>query len=209
MTKPEANAPAALWAPVELESERMRLVVPHPDHAKAVIEGIEESFEALHRWMEWATEVPELAAERAHLEAKRRSFVAGESLDYFLFRASGDRFLGACGFPRLDRENGVFEIGYWIRAGETGAGLAAEAVRCCTRLAFEVLGAERVEIRMSDLNRASRRVAERAGYRLESLIPNDTTHPDGSPRDTRVYALTRQRDFDAGGAGSRSEHDSK
>lgn len=181
---------ARLWAPLEMESPRLLLRVPAPEFAEAVIEAIRESFEELHQWMAWAREIPDLATERTHLEGVRRHMVAGESLDYFLFRRSDQRLLGACGFPRIDRPAGCYEIGYWIRSSDTGHGYAREAVHRCAVLAFASLGAERVEIRMSDRNERSWRVAEAAGFRFESLLPNDGTHPDGSPRDSRVYALT-------------------
>ena len=45
-----------------------------------------------------------------------------------------------------------------------------------------------VEIRTSADNLRSRRVAELAGFRCERTIVADGRHPDGSSRDTVVYA---------------------
>jgi RimJ/RimL family protein N-acetyltransferase len=175
-------------APLVVEADRLVLRAPHPCHAEAVVEAIEESFEALHRWMAWATRVPDLAWERTHLVEAHERFLAGASLDYFVFRRRDDRFLGACGFPRIDLREGVYEIGYWIRTSEGGKGYVTEAVRRCAALAFDVLGARRVEIRTSDRNVRSWRVAERAGFALDAIRQRDSTHPDGSPRDTRIYS---------------------
>jgi ribosomal-protein-serine acetyltransferase len=66
-----------------------------------------------------------------------------------------------------------------------------EVVQALSRLAFERLDARRVEIRMDDGNRASWRVAERCGFTLEGVLRRDSLRPDGTPRDTRVYARVR------------------
>jgi RimJ/RimL family protein N-acetyltransferase len=54
---------------------------------------------------------------------------------------------------------------------------------------FEQLGANRIEIRCDARNSRSRRVAERAGYRLEAELKNDIRAPDGLLRNTLIYAL--------------------
>ena len=51
--------------------------------------------------------------------------------------------------------------------GATGHGYAREAVALLSRLAFDTLGANRVEIRCDAENTASRRVAEASGYTVQ------------------------------------------
>ncbi len=81
-----------------------------------------------------------------------------------------------------------FEIGYWCRVGCTGQGLVTEAVRALNRVAFDQLGARRVEVRMDGSNQRSRRVAERAGFTFEGVLRGDSLTPQGGVRDTHVYA---------------------
>ena len=66
-----------------------------------------------------------------------------------------------------------------------------EAVQALSRMAFDRLGARRVEIRMDARNEPSVRVAERAGFTFEGALRQDTLDPAGQPRDTRVYARVR------------------
>ena len=72
-----------------------------------------------------------------------------------------------------------FEIGYWCSTRFSGQGYTTEAVRGIAALAFEALGAKRVEIRCDPLNRLSARVAERAGFRLQGELRNDALGTDG------------------------------
>ena len=69
-----------------------------------------------------------------------------------------------------------FEIGYWLRTTLIGKGYMTEAVVALTKMAKETLKANRIEIRCDERNVRSRRVAERAGYRLEGILAMTRTH---------------------------------
>jgi RimJ/RimL family protein N-acetyltransferase len=88
-----------------------------------------------------------------------------------------------------------FEIGYWCRTSLAGRGYIREAVTALTWMAFETLGAARVEVRMDTQNERSWRVAERLGFQLEGVLRSDARANDGQLRDTRVYALTALADL--------------
>ena len=70
-----------------------------------------------------------------------------------------------------------------------GRGYVTEVVRELTAVAFRDLAANRVEMRCDSRNQRSRRVAERAGFRLEAELRCDDRANDGSLRDTIVYVL--------------------
>ncbi|MCP5059310.1 MAG: GNAT family N-acetyltransferase [bacterium] len=173
--------------PLELTTDRLALRALHPDQAEEILAGIHASFLNLHRWMAWATEIPTLEWQREHLVALRAKHLAGESLSFSLFLREGGAFVGNCGIPRLDWDERRFEIGYWCHEAHEGEGYVSEAVRALTDLAFGSFRAQRVELRMSELNRKSWRVAERCEFTLEETLLNDGCHPDGSARNTRVY----------------------
>ena len=64
-----------------------------------------------------------------------------------------------------------------------------ETVQVLTRLAFDHLQANRVEIRMDPENIRSRRVPERLGFVLEGTLRMIGPGPDGQPTDRHVFAL--------------------
>jgi RimJ/RimL family protein N-acetyltransferase len=107
--------------------------------------------------------------------------------------ANGDEgdVLGATGLHRINWHVRSFEIGFWRRTGHAGRGVITEATRAVAGLAFTALAAQRVEIRMDENNRASRRVAERANFTFEGLLRCDTLTPGGQVRHTRVYSRVR------------------
>jgi RimJ/RimL family protein N-acetyltransferase len=95
-------------------------------------------------------------------------------------RAEGDReafavvdeanaFLGIGLAPRIEHDTGTVELGYVVAAAARGRGVATETLRLLTEWAFADLGAQRIELQISVENDASKRVAERCGYRREGV----------------------------------------
>jgi len=146
-------------------------------------------------WMPWAGSMPSVDESEAHCRRQQARFLLREDFVYFMFvrdASGGDgELVGATGLHRIDWTLRKFEIGYWRKTGCEGRGFVTEAVRALARLAFDTLGARRVEIRMDDNNASSWRVAERAGFTLEALLRFDSATPAGDPRSTRVYARVR------------------
>jgi RimJ/RimL family protein N-acetyltransferase len=109
-------------------------------------------------------------------------------------RLAGDaegRFVGGTGLHRNDWKVRRFEIGYWCRTSAQGRGFMTEAANAMERMAFDQLGALRVELRTDENNRASWRVAERLGFALEGILRSDGLNPRGEPRSTRLYAKVK------------------
>jgi RimJ/RimL family protein N-acetyltransferase len=68
------------------------------------------------------------------------------------------------------RSLSVTEIGYWGTKEHRGNGYVTEAVVAASRWAFTDLSVDRVEWRAEVGNRASRAVAERAGFVVEGVL---------------------------------------
>lgn len=172
-------------------TERLVLRPPTPQDAPAIYQAVEETLEALQRWMPWAAQRPPFEQTLEYLAGAAQRFEAGEDFPASAFlRANGAFVLGSGLHPR-NWDVPKFEIGYWCRQSMQGQGYTTEAVRALTALAFGAMGAERVEIRCDARNERSRGVAERAGYRLEAILRNDDRANDGSLRDTLVFARLR------------------
>jgi ribosomal-protein-serine acetyltransferase len=191
--------------PERLETERLILRAPRAGDGALVNEAICASQAELAPWMPWAGAAPSLAESEAHCRRQQARFLLREDFVWLMLRRGGGKgeidngnrndgegeLVGGTGLHRIDWTLRKFEIGYWRRTGCEGQGLVTEAVRALTRLAFDVLDARRVEIRMDDRNARSWRVAERAGFTLEALLRFDSATPAGEPRSTRIYARVR------------------
>jgi RimJ/RimL family protein N-acetyltransferase len=95
-------------------------------------------------------------------------------------------FLGAVMAPTIDAESRTMELGYVVSPRARGRGVAREGLRLLTDWAF-ARGAERLELLISVDNAASRRVAERCGYRFEGVL-RSSYFKQGERQDTELWS---------------------
>jgi RimJ/RimL family protein N-acetyltransferase len=198
--------PLLIDLPDRIETERLVLRPPRRGDGALVNDAVRVSLLELAPWLPWAGTMPSVDESEIHCRRQQARFILREDfvLLIFLRRADGSEgeFVGGTGLHRIDWSLRRFEIGYWRKTGCAGQGLLTEAVRAIARLAFDDLGARRVEIRMDDNNTASWRLAERAGFTLEAILRFDATTPQGEPRSTRVYSRVRGAEEPMGPAGA-------
>jgi len=96
-------------------------------------------------------------------------------------------FLGAALAPAIDAEARTVELGYLVVPAARGRGVATAALSLLTDWAFAELGALRIELLISVENDASKRVAERCGYRREGVL-RSTYVKEGVRDDTEIWS---------------------
>lgn len=187
--------PLLIDVPERLLTERFILRCSRPGDGATLNAAVCDTLEDLRPWMPWAQAAPLLDESEAYCRRNEARFRLREDLAYFIFEREPDGregvLVGSAGLHRIDWTVRRFEVGYWRRAGLPGHGIATEAARALNRLAFDRLGARRVEVRMDDANTPSQKVAERAGFSFEGLLRQDTLDVQGAARNTRVYARVR------------------
>ena len=187
--------PLLIEVPERIETERLVLRVPGRGDGAVLNDAIRVSLDELGPWLPWAGKLPTVDESEAHCRRQRGKFILREDFVFMIFERTADgsegELLGGTGLHRIDWPLRRFEIGYWRKTGCEGRGIVTETVKAMARLAFDTLGARRVEVRMDDNNERSWKVAERAGFTLEALLRFDAVTPGGEPRSTRVYARVR------------------
>ena len=158
-----------------------------PRDAPLLKEAVDESIEELLPWMPWAADEPQpLEAKVQLLRGFRGSFDLGRDFVYGILSPDEAAAVGGTGLhPRVGDD--AFEIGYWIRTSRVGRGFATEASAALTRVAFELCGADRVEIRVDPANVASAAVPRKLGYLEEARLRRRLRYPE--PRDVLVFSL--------------------
>lgn len=137
------------------------------DDAETVHEAIIESLDHLRPWMPWVCKEPLTIEERVE-------WIRGvtESVGIFV----GDTFVGGTGLHDRISPSGR-EIGYWVRVGWTGRGIATEASRQMMNRAFSIAEVDHVEIHHDKANIASARVPDKLGFSLIREVPDEIAAP--------------------------------
>ncbi|MCB9594177.1 MAG: GNAT family N-acetyltransferase [Sandaracinaceae bacterium] len=153
-----------------VRTKRLELRCYERSDVATVHEVILDNTEALRPWMPWIQHEPMSLEERGELlRAFRARFDAGEDFIYGVFDRDGGAYIGGCGLhPRVGAR--ALEIGYWIAEDRWGQGLATELAAALTRVGFERMEAERMEIRVVPHNTRSLAVPRKLGYTREGTL---------------------------------------
>lgn len=95
--------------------------------------------------------------------ANVRDWVADQIFNFAIIERVSGIVLGVAGFNR--REPDSVELHYWIRTDHAGRGLITEACQALIEWARSALALQRLTLWAGRENHASRRVAEKLGFR--------------------------------------------
>lgn len=161
------------------------------EDALALHDALTESIHELRSnlwFLPWIAEEPTLQSAEIRCRRAEADFLLRTDLPFLAFEKKTDRLVGSVGLHRTDWTFPKTEVGYWVRASETGKGYASEGVVALTSWALQVLRAQRVELVTDEQNLGSRAVAERCGFTLEGTLRNVMKTPDGELRNSCIYA---------------------
>jgi RimJ/RimL family protein N-acetyltransferase len=188
------RSPALRDVPEAFETERLLIRCPKAGDGQTVYQSVLESLSALREFpasMPWASAEPSLEASEQFCREGQARYLLRKDMPMLLFMKGSGLHVGNSGLHSLEWSVPKCEIGYWGRARFARQGLITEAVRGITAFAFEHLAMRRIESLPDAENRASCLVCERAGYALEGTMRHDRLAPDGSLRNTCLYAVVR------------------
>jgi RimJ/RimL family protein N-acetyltransferase len=180
--------------PDVITTERL-LIRPHKaGDGAAYFQAIVESLDDLRQWpaaMGWALAEQTPEGTEAFCRACRIAFDERQDFPLLITLRDDETVVGSSGLHRPDWSVPKLEIGWWGRSTYSGRGLITEAVGAIIQFAFEHLRARRVFALPDDENVASWRICERVGMSYEGLLKHERAEPDGTLRNTRLYASTR------------------
>jgi RimJ/RimL family protein N-acetyltransferase len=99
------------------------------------------------------------------VERSARTWKHGTDAPFVIVDVETRELLGAIGIHRLTGEDDGPEVGYWLEREARGRGVATRALRLVTDWACQDLGV-RLLLQADVRNLASRRVAEKTGFRF-------------------------------------------
>jgi RimJ/RimL family protein N-acetyltransferase len=157
---------------------------PAPDDVDAITEACQDP--EIPRW----TRVPSPYTHDHAVEFVQRSarmWEAGTDAPFVIVHAETGALLGAIGVHRFGGEDGGPEVGYWLAPDARGRGVTTRALRLVSDWACNQLGV-RLLLQADVRNAASRRVAEKAGFR--HVGEAEAPEGGGECETMAVYELT-------------------
>jgi len=158
------------------------------DDSGALFEAVRESVDQISPWLDWCHANYSRSDSEAWASSREAAWRSGEDYSFVIVDCATQRFLGGCGLNQINHTHGFANLGYWVRSSWTGRGVATAAAALVARFGFQERGFKRIEIVAAVDNRASQRVAEKAGAHREGVLRcRLMTH--GRLHDAVLYSL--------------------
>lgn len=130
--------------------------------APRLVDAVTSSIEHLKPWMGWIDEEPvDVSQREVHIATWNAKWDAGE--DFMMGIFLDDIQVGGTGFHLRGAVDSL-EIGYWVRTGYTGKGIATAVTGALTTVAFEMDTIRTVEIHHDVENIISGLIPQRLGF---------------------------------------------
>ena len=135
----------------------------------AIYEAAAESLERVGRWMGWLTCSYRVDDAAEWAKGAVADWDQGSRYEFVIMDPVSGRVCGCCGLNRINQEDLVCNLGYWVSDSFVRRGMATAAARMLKSFGLDTLGLKRIEVVVADGNTASRGVAERLGAVYEGL----------------------------------------
>ena len=164
--------------PRELQTARLALRSWRPDDATELLPILQANWEHLSPWIPARVASPSPEPElRERLRGNAEAFADDREWRFATLARDDGRILGELSlFPRSAEgrvalgESDRAEIGYWMRADETGRGLVTEGVEALIAAAGAIERLRHLEIRCDARNAPSAAIPRRLGFTLSETI---------------------------------------
>lgn len=181
--------------PMPIITERLLIRPPQIGDGAIINPAVVESIDILKLYMPWAQTLPSVEDSEEFIRMAAANWILKKNeepyLSLLIFEKTKMRFIGTTGWHHYDWDIPAFETGYWLHSAYQNQGFMTEAIHALTRFTFQVLRANRLEVRCDTANSRSKKLAERLGFQLEGTLHNHRLDPHTKAlSDTLIYART-------------------
>jgi len=171
-------------------SESIAIEIVDDQHADGIYDLVKTDRDYLRTWLPWVDFADSVEFIQNFVKGSKQRQSAGVELAFVI--VENDNVIGRIGVYKIDNQNRIGEIGYWIGKDYQGRGIVAD---CCKRLieyCFDDLNLNRLEIRCGVENLKSQFIPKRLNFKLEGVMRQGEL-VRGKFIDLNLYALLKDK----------------
>lgn len=131
-----------------------------------------ESFQELSPYMPWCDADYSIEDSKNWIEMCAKTWNKGIAYEFVITDSRDGSILGGCGLNHINSTDKVANLGYWVRSSRVKHGIATTSTLLLSQFGFGELKLNRIEILVAIENKASQRVATKAGAMQEGILRN-------------------------------------
>jgi ribosomal-protein-serine acetyltransferase len=147
---------------------RHKLRLFHIFDAEELCELINANSTYLRQWMPWVDSTNNVSHSENFIRSTLQQFANNEGFAAAI--CDNNRIIGVVGLNRIDRDNRIGYIGYWLSEPYQGKGIMTKSCQVAIDYAFEKLKLNRLVITCATENQRSRAIPLRLGFAHEGVL---------------------------------------
>lgn len=148
--------------------ELTTLELLNADHAKQIFAVSNRDKLYLREFLPWIDYADSLDFFENFTQDSLKRYQAMEEYPFAIIH--NDKFVGRIGLNKINLNNKIAEIGYWIAEDAQGKGIMTKSCRALIEYAFDTVNLNRIEIKCAVTNHRSQLIPERLGFFKEGIL---------------------------------------
>lgn len=128
---------------------------------------------------------------KTHIAERIEGAEKGKYMIYLIIDNPTKKFVGVVQLKDIDTNAKKRELGFFVISNYEKKGIATKAIIAASDFCFNTLNLNKVFMRIAEENTASRRVAEKCGFKVEGKLRDDFTTSDGKLITLFYYGLLK------------------
>jgi len=146
----------------------LKLELISEDHAQSIFDMVDTNRVHLRPWLPFVDRMQ--TVEFAQNFVKGTMHRNNEGSEYAFVIVENEEIIGRVGAYKIDNQNKIGEIGYWIVEGFQGKGIITKSCKAIIDFCFSDLQLNRIEIKCGTENFKSKIIPEKLNFTKEGVI---------------------------------------
>jgi len=148
--------------------ENIRLELIDEKHSQPIFDIVDKNRKHLREWLPFV--------DRMQTVEFAENFVKGtmqrnkDGIEFAFVIIDNDKVIGRIGVYKIDCQNKIGEIGYWLAENSQGKGIIHKSITAIIDLCFTALQLNRIEIKCGTENIKSKTIPEKFNFTKEGVI---------------------------------------
>ena len=173
---------------IRLTGKDITLIPYDIKHAEQLTTAARESVAEVSPWLPWCHTDFTIEESKNWIELCTKTWDEGSAYEFVITSSRDGSYLGGCGLNQIRPIDKVANLGYWVRSSRVKHGIATAPTSLLADFGFKELKFNRIEILAAIENKASQRVATKAGALREGILRNRLLL-HGAVRDAVIFSL--------------------
>lgn len=157
-------------------------LVANYKNAESLLSVINNNRDFLGKYLEWVDSYTTIEKALVNIRKSRKI----DKCSYFII--IDKKIAGKISF--VDVDNNMGEISYWLSKEYNGQGIVTNALQTLTKIGFDKMHLNRIQLTIDIDNTQSCAVAERCGFKCEGILRKYFLLR-GVPRDMKIYSIVK------------------